>query len=249
MRKSPSFASEVDLCAGFLAWVAKTAPDIRAYAEWGGWDILLVYPEGFQLGIQAKLRLNPEVIGQAAPGYYDDAGDHGPDFRGILVPAQTGLSGLAVRLGLVAFAPRPYFALGEFLPVLRPTWGQARDAVPEDWLDWNPKQRHDLPPTLTDSIAGSSAPVSLTPWKLRALAVLAELSRGPITTKRVRALGVDPRRWLQCHWLMPADERGNWIRGEKCPPFDEQHPTAYAHVLAEQTPPVPMPSADNAGRG
>jgi len=246
MRKSPSFASEVDLCAGFLAWVAKTAPDIRAYAEWGGWDILLVYPEGFQLGIQAKLRLNPEVIGQAAPGYYDDL-DHGPDFRAVLVPAQNGLSGLAARLGLIVFAPRLYFREGDFLPTLRREYRSEPEF--DGWTDWNPKTRHPLPPTLTDSIAGSSAPVSLTPWKLRALAVLAELSRGPITTKRVRALGVDPRRWLQCHWLMPADERGNWIRGEKCPPFDEQHPTAYAHVLAEQTPPVPMPSADNAGRG
>ena len=63
--KSKPFASEADLCAAFLAWAARTAPGVACYAEWAGWDILLVYPEGFQLGIQAKLRLNAEVIGQA----------------------------------------------------------------------------------------------------------------------------------------------------------------------------------------
>ena len=233
--KSPAFASEADLCAAFLAWAGRTAPDITCYAEWAGWDILLVYPEGFQLGIQAKLRLNAEVVGQASPSFYDDAGDHGPDYRGVLVPAANGLSGLAHRLGLIDFYPygtEYRTGLLQFVPTLREPYGKGR--IDPNWLDWNPKTRHPLPPTLTDAVAGSSAPVSLTTWKLRALAVLAELSlRGTITTKQVREIGCDPRRWLQQHWLMPGDARGQWVRGEKCPPFDRQHPSAYAHALEQ----------------
>jgi hypothetical protein len=229
------FASEADLCRAFLTWVSATAPDVTAYSEWAGWDILLAYPEGFQLGIQAKLRLNAEVIGQAAPGLYDDAGDCGPDFRGVLVPANNGLSAIAGRLGLVVFAPLGYRP-GDFNPDIR--YEPRRSGYHGAWLDWNPRKRHDLPPTVTDAIAGSSAPVSLTPWKLRALHVLAEIAlRGPITTKRVRELGVDPRRWLENGWLVPVGERergGLWCRGESCPRFDEQHPTAYQHAVTER---------------
>lgn len=63
--KEKRFATEAELCAAFVAWVARENPDIRCFAEWCGWDILVVFPEGWQLGIQAKLRLNAEVITQA----------------------------------------------------------------------------------------------------------------------------------------------------------------------------------------
>jgi hypothetical protein len=230
--KPPAYASEAALCSAFIAWVARTAPDVTCYAEWAGWDILLVYPEGFQIGIQAKLRLNAKVVEQSSPSFYDDA-DQGPDYRGVLVPARNGLSEIVHRLGLVEFWPymNDYRSgLPQFAPELREPYGKGR--IDANWLDWNPKTRHPLPPTLTDAVAGSSAPVSLTTWKLRALAVLAELDlRGVITTKRVRQIGCDPRRWLQQHWLLPGEKRGDWIRGEKCPSFDLQHPQAYAHVL------------------
>jgi hypothetical protein len=226
MKKKP-FESEAALCAAFLAWAKKTAPDVQVYAEWAGWDILLVYPQGWQVGVQAKLRLNAEVIGQAAPSRYDDC-DDGPDYRAVLVPELGALYGIASSLGLVVFWSTP----SGFAPDLKPRWGPDWGRPDSDWLDWNPRTRHALPPTPTDAIAGSSAPVSLTTWKLLALQVLAELARdGFITTRRIRKIGVDPRRWLQQHWLMPGDKRGDWVRGEKCPPFDTQHPQAYAHVV------------------
>ncbi len=230
MVKTPKFAAEADLCAAFIAWIGRTAPDVRCYAEWQGWDILLAYPEGWQLGIQAKLRLNAAVILQAAPGYYYDLG---PDYRGILVPDRNGWARVAGRLGVVVFYPRERLR-GEqdFLPELRERWGPGHGRPAGDWCDWNPAERHTLPPVPTDAIAGSPCPVTLTTWKLGALAVLAELEvKGTITTKRIRALGVDPRRWLQGYWLLPGEQRGDWVRGERCPRFDGQHPSAYAAAL------------------
>jgi len=233
MSRRPEFESEAALCASFLAWVTKESPGVRHYAEWGGWDILLVHPKGWQIGIQAKLRLNAEVIGQAAPDdYWFVHEQQGPDFRAVLVPGLNPLAGLASRLGLVVFHAANY-TRGAFWPDIIPRWSQrGSDVVPSDWLDWNPASRHDLPATPTDSVAGSSAPVSLTPWKLRALDVLAELAlKGTITAKRIKDLGVDPGRWTTYRWLEPGEKRGDWLRAPKCPAFDEQHPSAYALAL------------------
>jgi hypothetical protein len=241
VRKAPKFDSEAALCAAFIAWLRRDVPAVKWYSEWAGWDILLVLPEGWQIGVQAKIRLNAEVLGQAAPSIYDD-GIVGPDFRAILVPERNGWSGIAERLGLVAFwaYAQPYDyerrKAGEwdFLPVLcSPRHYEV--AIAEGWTDWSPVKRHELPAVeSTDSIAGSSAPVTLTPWKLGALRVLAELAvGGTITTKRIRQIGISPARWTTSCWLMPGEKRGDWVRGTKCPRFDEQHPTAFAAALAE----------------
>ena len=232
MSKSKPFAAEADLCAAFIEWAGRF-DGVRCFAEWAGWDILVVYPDGHQLGIQAKLRLNAEVIGQAAPDAWGWAFDHdhqGPDFRAVLVPHGNPLSGIAARLGLVVFESheRGY-------PTTRIEFSPSLDGCPrmgDPWLDWNPARRHELPPVATDAIAGSPCPITLTPWKLAAIDVLAELAvKGTITTKRMRGLGVNPSRWLSGFWLMPAETRGLWVRGDRCPKFDEQHPTAYALAL------------------
>lgn len=216
------YDTEAALCAAFIAWVSKTAPGVKCFAEWWGWDILVAYPNGHQIGIQAKLRLNAEVVGQAAPSEWDLDSDTvpGPDYRAVLVPNANGLSAIAQRLGLVVFHSTYD---DRFTPDLRPWVG---------WLDWNPHRRVELPPCATDSIAGSSAPITLTHWKLAALDVLAEIEiKGTITTKRMKALGINPSRWLSCRWLVPAHKRGLWARGDKCHRFDLQHPTAYALAL------------------
>lgn len=220
---APVFKTEAALCAAFIEWAGKH-PGVQCFAEWWGWDILLVYPDGFQLGIQAKLRLNAEVIGQALPSDFSwECKDPGPDYRAVLVPdAKAPLWTMAEHLGLIVFRADSY--RGGFSPRLV----EAR----RTWVDWNPAKRLDLPPVPTDAIAGSPCPVTLTHWKLGALAVLAELEvKGTIRTRRMKELGVNPGRWLANFWLMPAPTRGEWVRGERCPKFDEQHPTAYAAAL------------------
>jgi hypothetical protein len=73
----------------------------------------------------------------------------------------------------------------------------------------------------------------LTQWKIGALRVLAELEvEGFITAKAVRAYGIDARRFCASDgWLQSLGE-GRWARG-RMPAFDQQHPAAYAQVLAE----------------
>lgn len=248
--KAKPFATEAELCAAFIAWVGKH-PKVQCYAEWGGWDILLVFANGQQLGIQAKLRLNAEVILQAAPDVYGFAHEmRGPDFRGVLVPDTNPLSDVAARLGLVVFSAeergyRPEKRYFDFRPSLKDRYGEDGG---REWIDWNPTERHDLPPTATDSVAGSSCPVTLTHWKLGALDVLAELAtKGTITAKRMRELGVNPSRWLSAFWLLPGEKRGIWVRGEKCPRFDEQHPTAYALALEKAAGSPAQFAAKNSG--
>lgn len=227
--KPKAFATEADLCAAFLAWVAREHPEIRAYAEWEGWDILLVYPKGWQVGVQAKLRLNADVILQAAPSVW--SGGLGPDFRAILVPDTNPLSSLASTLGVVVFRRLGCYPKDRFEPDLGCAHLDQHRHYKGSWVDWNPERRHELPPCATDSIAGSPCPVTLTPWKLGALAVLAELAvKGTVTTKDVK-VHVDHRRWTAGGWLEPAGDRGIWKRGAACPNFDEQHPTAYALAL------------------
>lgn len=227
--KESAFKTEADLCAAFIAWAQPQG--VTCYAEWWGWDILIVYPDGAQLGIQAKLRLNADVICQASPSTYDfETNGQAPDFRGILVPdyGRGSLSSVACLLGLVVFSG----TREGFGPTLDERASTYRRYADDRWVDWNPPRRHDLPPTPTDAVAGSPCPVTLTPWKLAALDVLAELAlRGVITTKRMKELRVDPRRWLAYSWLVPAPTRGEWVRSDRCPPFDEQHPTAYALAL------------------
>jgi hypothetical protein len=224
--KEPTFKTEAALCAAFISWAAKNG--VQCFAEWAGWDILVVLPDGFQIGIQAKLRLNAEVIGQAAPNSFELAREYpGPDYRAVLVPGSGPLLGIAYRLGLIVFRPH-YKGAKDFSPDLN-VRGDWRDG---HWLDWNPAKRHEIPATPTDSIAGSPCPVTLTRWKLGALDVLAELAvKGTITAKRIRAIGIDPGRWTTYRWLEPGEKRGDWVRSEKCPKFDEQHPTAYALAL------------------
>jgi hypothetical protein len=226
MKREQKFKTEAALGAAFIAWATRHE-GVQCYAEWWGWDILVVFPDGQQLGIQAKLRLNADVIGQASPSVYDfESNTQGPDFRGVLVPevGRGNLFSVARLLGLIVFSSAPH---GEFGPDLD---GRSRTYGP--WTDWNYPRRHDLPPTPTDAVAGSPCPVTLTPWKLAALEVLAELElRGTITTQQMKARGVDPRRWIAYSWLVPGEKRGDWVRGDRCPRFDEQHPTAYALAL------------------
>lgn len=233
MSTERKYATEAALCADFIAWAhgetkgdpyAPNPKGVRCYAEWAGWDVLLVYPDGLQVGIQAKLRLNAEVILQAAPDAFGYERESGPDHRAVLVPAENPMAEVARRLGLIVFRP----SYRGFEPSLAERPKSAYWRHDGGWFDWNPPGRHELPPVATDAIAGSPCPVSLTPWKLGALDVLAELElAGTITTKRMREIGVSPKRWLEYGWLVPAENRGDWKRGDRCPRFEEQHPTAW----------------------
>lgn len=222
------FPTEAALCAAFSAWVRDGGgtryEPWTVYPETGGFDLLLVDPQGRQLGIEAKLRLNAKVLVQALPSRWSNLS--GPDWRGILVPAANGeLSELAKLHGLVVFTPWSTDPT-QFSPQLSQS-----SRVYDAWHDFNPDKRCELPPMVPGLPAGVPSPVMLTPWKVGALKVLAHLeANGTITAREVRAYGVDPRRFCASDGWLKSEGNGKWSRGT-VPAFDEQHPAEYAQFL------------------
>ena len=251
-----AFPTEANLCDCFIA-------SLRAHGGWtiypetAGFDILCVYDKtGHQLGIEAKLALNAKVIDQILPhqymGYSD--GVAGPDFRGVVVPcltdANAGIAELLKVIGIKVFTPERDWSGG------RQEWrfifskhgdmaGREPDRAEYDsgarpllawdmaWHDWNPPKRCTLPEIVPCVRAGVPSPTQLTPWKIGALRVLADLELdGFVTAKSVRNHGIDARRFCATDGWLQMLGGGKWARG-KIPAFDVQHPAAYAQVLAE----------------
>ena len=215
-------ASEVALCASFIAWV-QAHGDWTVYAETGGFDMLLVAPDGAQLGLEAKLGFTAKVLEQALPrDCYEGA--PGPDFRGVLLPKSPGAKGkdLLESLGLVLF-----YAIGQ---------GRFHGPSLDDrrrWTDWAPDRRIELPAFVPDVAAGAPAPVRLTKSKIAALRLVALVEvRGYVVPQDFRDLDVDSRRWTNpANGLLALDEAGRYVRGEKLI-FDRQHPRVYAEIVA-----------------
>lgn len=249
-----AFPTEAALCDQFIA-------DMRALGGWtlfpetAGFDILAVYDRtGHQLGIEAKLALNAKVADQILPADYSGGMDNGPDFRAVIVPFVGEASdGIRKMLGI----------LGVMVWTLDQTWNRGRDAFcfvraldrwhhgsrpdrrcydtadgplndwDRAWHDWNPVERCRLPEFVPDVRAGVPCPIQLTPWKIGALRVLADLEiDGYVTAKSVRERGVDARRFCASDGWLEMLGGGRWGRG-KIPAFDQQHPEAYAQVLQE----------------
>ena len=63
-------------------------------------------------------------------------------------------------------------------------------------------------------------------------------AQGYIAAKQIQELGISPTAWTRPRgidpgWLDRGSVRGTWIETENMPPFDKQHPEAYAIVVAE----------------
>lgn len=242
------FPDEAALCDMFIR-------DMRAmggwtiYAETAGFDILLVRDAtGHQLGVQAKLQLNAKVASQILPSdyIYRAKGASGPDFRAVIVPCITesneGIAEMLRILGVQVLAPDTRYR-GKMQFTLTRNY-EKKDARVLDithgslmewdlaWHDWNPPRRCELPSIVPDVRAGVPAPLQLTPWKISALKVLADLELdGFVTAKSVRDHNIDPRRFCASDGWLVSLGNGRWGRGS-VPPFDQQHPDAYAQVLA-----------------
>lgn len=240
MKKPIRYATEADLCADFIRWVKRQSgkiirggiktPNWTPYAETAGWDILLVGDDGTQIGVQAKLKFNLKVLMQSVPDSWDDWRGRDPDYRAVLVPDRdTGYSNLCAALGLMLFTPHYDYGNGmEFEPSLDMHTHNG------GWHYWSPLKRCELPEFVPDVIAGDSAPVQLTKWKIAALRIVATLEvMGHVTRQDFRGYGVDPRRWTgPGGWIKPGAVPGQFVRAD-CLDFDRQHPTVYAQVLEE----------------
>lgn len=249
-----AFPNEAALCDCFIESIRELG-GWTVYPETAGFDILCVYDAtGHQLAVEAKLQLNAKVASQILPDHYMGFGDSvvaGPDFRAVIVPAVTEASdGIAEMLGILGvqvWTPEQDWGRSSawrFTRALNKHGSPIVDRRAYDvndgplmgwdlaWHDWNPPRRCELPEMVPSVRAGVPAPVQLTPWKIGALRVLADLEvHGFVTAKSVRDRGIDARRFCASDgWLAPLGD-GRWGIGN-IPRFDQQHPKEYAEILA-----------------
>lgn len=239
-KRAKLFDTEVALCAKFLAAIGA---DWTSYPETAGWDILLVRkPDGFQIGIQAKLKLNADVVTQALEdgGHWRSASP-GPDCRAVLVPvcASGGLHRIAAYIGFTIIEVRPNSSSGPIfwppLPRHKENWGGS------DWFECAPTQRHKLPEYIPDVAAGASAPLQLTDWKIQAIKIAVVLEkRGYVLRHDFKAIGLDCRRWIAAEngWLVVSD--GRYVAGPRLPDFKAQHPRVYDEIAADAAKWMPL---------
>lgn len=230
-KREIAFKTEAELCAAFIEW-AKTK-GLVAYAETEGWDILLVAPNGTQVGVQAKMTFNMKVLAQTVESSWEWR-DEGPDYRAVLLPYRDGesiLESLGVKL---IYADGVSFGMGgkarphQFNP--DPCWPNRYDT----WHYWNPVRRHKLPEYVPDVIAGDSGPVQLTNWKIAALKITAILElRGFVTKADFKQIGIDMRRWVGPNgWLIAGSVQGQFIKSDELT-FHTQHQTVYPQIKAD----------------
>jgi len=241
VKKQKLFETEAAMCACFL----RAIPDTwTAYAETAGWDILLVRKrDGFQVGIQAKLRLNTSVFTQAIE-YGHQATRPGPDCRAVMVPwgDTSGWREIAAYIGSKNIKDRDVtqskHSTISWNPVFEPTLPDDNKFFwSEPWHELLPVKRHELPEFVPDVAAGASAPVQLTKWKIAAikLDVLLE-RRGFITRKDFKDVGIDHRRWVTpgFEWIISdgAAKLNDRVykKGPRFPDLKMQHPRVWDEI-------------------
>lgn len=229
VKLEPLFKTEEELCAAFIAW-SNQQKGWTAYPETAAWDVLVVHADGTQIGVQAKLKFNMEVLCQAVE-QGNGWGGQGPDFRAILVPDRLGNADLCDALGLTLLRPdRGYGSVDrvEFRPEFDPRYTRF------GWHYRNPDKRCALPRFVPDVPAGVPSPSPLTKWKIAALQICAVMQlRGYVTRPDFRLAGIDHRRWVE-QWLQPVpDQPGRWKWAKGFKGWAAQHPKVYPQVLAE----------------
>lgn len=247
---TPKFENEAALVAAFCALLDRDNQNPRmaedekwtAYHETAGWDLLLVNRKtGVQVGIEAKLALNPKVLTQALPEnrWWDPVG---PDYRAVLVPSpdcQHYLPVLARHLGIGVISARgdKHWRDDTIIWQFNPSLPNERYSIGTDsWPNWMPARRCELPEYVPDVTGGHAAPVALTVWKIKAIKLLILLERrGYVTRADMKVLQISPTRWTDnYHGFLSADSiKGGYVQNSRTPDLRAQHPTNYAQIESD----------------
>lgn len=244
--------SESDLCKEFKEWLRSRG--FVVYPEVSDWDLVavrdaerqfnigegvdifhvktsnlgatqLAWKPDTQIGIQAKLQANIDVLYQAAV-----ARVMGPRLRTVLVRRADGrFIGVARALGL-SVAVREYRSH---------RWSRVSEwrQHPNGFLVYNSQKVWDtkqlwLPPVTTDLPAGTPSPIQLTEWRVKALK-LCRIGRdkGYLTSKDFKTAGVDMKRWVTCDWMRDTGEK---VEGLKTYRLTETAPDIGWEEISEQ---------------
>jgi hypothetical protein len=207
------FASEAALCEVLRS--ATSAAGWVFYPETGGWDAVLVLPDETQIGVQAKLRANVDVLAQAIV----PARRVGPDVHAVLVPTcSRAFRDVAAELGIAVL--RGAALRGDVRPgeILEQVVARAPRSTHLPGRCW-------LPPFVPDGPAGVPSPRSVSPWRIAAAKFCAELREGlRPTNEEIRTRGLSPSTW------------GNWLD-----PIEGTRPRRYAPRAGCALPDVAFP--------
>ncbi|MCP1852840.1 MULTISPECIES: hypothetical protein [unclassified Bradyrhizobium] len=240
-KAAPMFATEAALCKRFIGALPE---GWTAYPETGNWDILLVRDvDGFQIGIQAKLRMGLHVINQSLDEYGAwDADRMAPDCRAVLVPDEhaVGYELICAYIGLTIIRVSPtkrpdHYPVWSERPAFRPLLPDLQHSTwRDDWHEWAPAFRHRLPEYVPDVLAGSPSPVQLTSWKVAAIKIAVILEkRGYLLRSDFKHVNIDHRRWLPSGGGWLALDAGRYLRGPHFPNFKRQHPRVYEEIAGD----------------
>lgn len=227
------FNTEGQLVETFISTIDTSVWTI--YPETANFDLVLSRKQdGFQIGIEAKLKLNTKVVCQAADlatGRYG-ATAPGPDCRAVLVPAgkernEYGRLLQALQIVLLRVSGR---AGSPWISKALPDGPESRSEWPEHF----PATRLPLPDYVPDVRAGIAAPTRLTLWKVKAIKLAIILDRrGYLVRRDFARLDISPSTWTQRGWIVTGSVRGQWVAGVGIPEFEKQHPVNYSQILAD----------------
>lgn len=207
------YKAERDLCA--LLSERALEQGWRVFPETGDHDLLLVAGEdvktmnarpGDQIGVQAKLHANIEVLAQAMPDPWSETGPH---FHAVLVPvAVREFTSVAGRCGiLVMEATKRIYDHGVRKWVrTRGIDHELRYLPPSmrhyyDEMTWHPEIEILVP-------AGVKSPRRVTPWKIDAVRLCLEAEKkGFLTTADFGHARVSMTVWRQKGWIEPTGEK------------------------------------------
>lgn len=181
------YKSEAELCDAFVE--AVKLDGWKPYPECGGFDLLLV-KDGVQVGVEAKMRANCDVLAQALDGTMKTL----PMYVGVLVPTKSAPFDSIARHCRVHVWDHKW--------ITKQDWATRRGLNLTEW--WKHGDGNvPLPEVAIQTSAGKPSPKVMSPWRVKALKICLLYQRqGYLTRADIMDGGVDATRWTQ-YWMRP----------------------------------------------
>lgn len=235
--KNP-YISEKELCDVFIKCAKENG--WKVYPETSGFDILIV--KDIQIGIQAKLKSNVEVLAQVIYGQQQPSNIHykyknpSPHIRAVLVPhASSEFKQVANALNIFVIegailtcdieTMTPYYAKN----IINIDGYNKKHLIIPDKLCWVPEIEFDTP-------AGVKSPKSITEWKIKAVKICLLLhERGFITQQDFKDAKLSITLWHKKKWLINSGEKLGklikYIRNNNVELPDQKYPEIASALL------------------
>jgi hypothetical protein len=232
-RKEPKYQnpynSENELCDVFIEHAR--GQGWKIYPETANWDILIA--KNIQIGIQAKLKDNVDVLSQACDWNhkFSDISFNNPQphLKAVLVPrASIEFSKVAHALGLFVIEGTAIewnlAGEGKWIKQIKANldgYNKKYLVAPKN-LCWVPEIEIDVP-------AGVKSPKQITPWKVAAVKICIKLKdKGYLTSKDFKEAKLSMTLWKKKKWLLCSDTKdgklAKYIRNPNAVLPDEKYP-------------------------